>query len=155
MNSPERLADLARLGIQLEVQCDHLRYRLQSAVTLDLVDRMKAHKIALLAMLQPEAANPGAERPDALAAWQAALDLLEGDPNFPPDVMNSLRAADVRWADDQRKVDRVGDDLEVLDLSGPCDTCGQFESWWKPLGERRCINCYPPDAAIRLIERVE
>ena len=151
MSAARLLTDLARLGIHLEVQGDDLRYRPQSAVTLDLVDRMKASKDELIAILRPEAASTGAEVPDAVAGWQAALDLLEGDPEIPPDVMVGLRAADVRWADDEPEGDGAGDDLEVIDVPEPCAACGGIMFWWNPLGEPRCIDCHPTEAAQRLI----
>jgi len=41
--------------------------------------------------------SPAIDVTNAMAVWQAALDQLEGDPLFPPDVMDALRAADVKW----------------------------------------------------------
>ena len=35
---------------------------------------------------------------DAMTVWQAALDRLEGDPRFPPDIITALREATVQWA---------------------------------------------------------
>ena len=54
MRAAQLMADLTRLGIRLEAHGDRLRYSPRSAVTPELVDRMKAHKPELLAMLQPE-----------------------------------------------------------------------------------------------------
>jgi hypothetical protein len=54
-----------------------------------------------------DAGEPASERPDGPGAaptlsdansiWQAALDLVEGDPAFPPEVMEGLRAANACW----------------------------------------------------------
>lgn len=35
---------------------------------------------------------------DPVALWNSALDALEGDEKFPPDVIAGLRTAVVRWA---------------------------------------------------------
>jgi hypothetical protein len=53
MSAAELLLDLGQLGIRLEADGDRLRYHPRSAVTLDLLDRLKAHKADLLAMLRP------------------------------------------------------------------------------------------------------
>lgn len=88
--------DLARLGIRIEAHGDRLRYSPRSAVTPDLADRMKAHKGELLALLRDDPEAPAIDLTNAMAVWQAALDRLEGNPLFPPDVMKALRAANVR-----------------------------------------------------------
>jgi hypothetical protein len=70
----------------------------EDALTPDLLDRLKAYKADLLAMLRL-ASQPAASDPtNATAVWQAALTKLEGDPLFPPDVMEALWTANVRWA---------------------------------------------------------
>lgn len=53
MRAAELLMDLGRLGIRLEADGERLRYRPQSALTPDLLYRLKAHKAELLAMLRP------------------------------------------------------------------------------------------------------
>ena len=70
MSATKLMADLARLGIRLEAHGDRLRYHPQSAMTPDLMARLKAHKAELLAILRP--------RPDA-GATLAAL-ALDSDP---------------------------------------------------------------------------
>ncbi len=42
--------------------------------------------------------SPVIDLADATAVWQAALDRLDGDPLFPPDVMEALRASEAQWA---------------------------------------------------------
>ena len=69
----------------------------QDSLTPDLLDRLKAHKGELVAMLLYAPEVDPINQGDAAAVWQAALDSLEGDPLFPPDVMKGLRAAEVRW----------------------------------------------------------
>ena len=116
MSAAQLMTDLAQFGIRIEAQGDRLRYSPRSAVTPDLARRMKAHKGELLAILRPEADAPTIDLTDAMAVWQAALDRLEGDPLFPPDVMEALRAADAQWADDPE----AGEAIEVIDPPGGC-----------------------------------
>lgn len=98
MSVVELLLGLGRLGIRLEADGERLRYRPRSALTPDLLARLKEHKAELLAMLGANAVAPEIDQSNAVAVWRAALDRLEGDPLLPPDVMDALRSADVRWA---------------------------------------------------------
>ena len=47
MTAADLLANLARLGVEVVAYGDRLRYRPRSAVTPDLVERLKTHKAAL------------------------------------------------------------------------------------------------------------
>jgi len=59
---------------------------------------MKEHKGEQLAILRHDAKATETDLIDLSAAWQAALDQLEGDPLFFPDLMEALRSANVqRW----------------------------------------------------------
>lgn len=40
---------------------------------------------------------------------------------------------------------------EVLD---PCPKCASLARWWNLLGDSRCLNCEPPNAAWKLLTRV-
>jgi len=53
MSTAELLLDLGRVGIRLEADGERLRYCPRSALTPDLLDRLKAHKAELLALLRP------------------------------------------------------------------------------------------------------
>ena len=53
MSAAELLLDLGRLGIRLEAHGERLRYFPRSALTPDLLGRLKAHKAELLALLRP------------------------------------------------------------------------------------------------------
>ena len=97
MSAAHLMNDLDRLGIHLEAHGDRLRYSPRSAVTPELADRMKAHKLELLAILQWNVGTPAIDLTDANAIWQAALDDLDGNPLFPPDLMKALRAANAQW----------------------------------------------------------
>ena len=52
------LAELAQRGITIEAARGRLRYRPHSAMTSGLIDRLKAHKTALLVLLQPSDGKP-------------------------------------------------------------------------------------------------
>lgn len=52
MSAAELVADLARRGIRLEAHGERLRYYPRSALTPDLLDRLKAHKAELLASIE-------------------------------------------------------------------------------------------------------
>jgi len=53
---------------------------------------------AELVTLSRSTSDPPSPAPTDATIWQGALDELEGNPLFPPDVMEALRTADVRWA---------------------------------------------------------
>ena len=97
MSAADLLTELTRLGIHLEANGDRLRYSPRSAVTRDLARRMTVHKAALLKILSIKSDTPAIDLNDATAVWQAALDRLDGDPLFPPDLMEALRSADAQW----------------------------------------------------------
>ena len=146
------------------------------ALTPDLLDRLKAHKVELLEMLRPAPEVAPINQAEAAAVWQAALDRLEGDPLFPPDVMEALRAADARWIDDAPDCDLATEPIaEPLGPDGwpvdcidpneltPCPKCGTLELWQSAAGDIfgltsgrwRCMKCDPPTAARRLAEAAE
>ena len=146
------MIDLARLGVHIEAHGDRLKYLPRSAVTPDLAERMKAHKGELLAILRRDREAPAIDLTDATRVWQAAPDRLEGDPLFPLDVMEGLRAADARWADDPEAGETV-EATEVIDPPDICPECGTLELWQSLAGNWRCLRCDPPTKAQRLRER--
>ena len=152
MSATQLIADLARLGIRIEAHGDRLRYSPRSAVTPDLAQRLKAHKSELLSILRRDPDATVIDLTNATAVWQAALDRLEGDPLFPPDVMEGLRAADARWADDP-EAGEADEAIEVIDPPDPCPKCGTLELWQSLAGNWRCLRCDPPTKARRLRER--
>jgi hypothetical protein len=99
------LSELTRRGIHLEADGSRLRYYPRSAVTRDLVERMRAHKDELLAALRSKADTSSIDRTDPTAVWHAALDLLEGAPLFPTDVIEALRTAHAKWVGDNEARD--------------------------------------------------
>ena len=168
MNAVELLSDMGRLCIRLQARGGRLRYYPRSAVTPDLAERLKAHKPELLAILGHKADAPSIDPLDAAAVWNAALDRLEGDPIFSPDVMDALRAADVHWASDESPTEPSDDsEPESLGPDGwpmdsidpndfdPCPKCETLELWQTLAGNWRCQRCDPPTTARRLAERTE
>lgn len=126
MTAAELLDDLNRLGIEVAVHGYRLRYRPRSAVTPKLVERLRAHKPELLALLgpagPPDAATvaPAVDHPEPVVSWPEA----------------------VRWED-------------CIAPPEPCPDCGGLVCWWNALGGRRCMACDPPFNAIRALERAE
>jgi hypothetical protein len=49
-------------------------------------------------MLSRKGNVPSVDLPNASALWQAALDEVVGDPDFPPGMIEDLRSASVGWA---------------------------------------------------------
>jgi len=90
MSVTELMFDLRARGILLEAHGDRLRYSPKSTMTPELAQRMKAQKPTLLAILT-------ADDVPAAVLWQAALDLLEDDPEFPPEMLADCRRASVKW----------------------------------------------------------
>jgi hypothetical protein len=46
-------------------------------------------------------------------------------------------------------------DLQVIDLPGPCPSCGGIVFWWDVTGGRHCEACSPRTRAIRLREHAQ
>lgn len=51
-------------------------------------------------------------------------------------------------------------DFEVVDIESdvdiasitPCPKCKSRRKWWNVLGHERCLDCAPPNTAIRLLK---
>ena len=95
---------------------------------------------------------------DATTVWQAALDRLEGDPRFPPNIMTALREATVQLAADEfnsrefAKLNLDGRPVDCIEPPDPCSRCGSLMLWENALGDWRCLRCDPPEVARRLLE---
>lgn len=124
------LAELTGLGIELVAHADRLRYRPRSAVTPELVERLRSHKAELLAILGDTGGCEGLSRgpaPDHPERW---ANHPEGAPE------------PIRWED-------------CIEPPPACPRCGGLVWWWNPLGDRRCMDCDPPTTAITALERAE
>jgi hypothetical protein len=107
MTLPELLAELESAGVRLQAHGDQLDIDApRGALTPDLLARLQAHKPDLLDLLRNP--QPHATAGNAGEIWQAALEQLNGDPLFPPDLLAQLRAAGVRWASELPEDDRTG-----------------------------------------------
>ena len=119
MNAPQLLTDLTRLGIQLEAHGDGLRYSPRSAVTPYLVERIKTHKPALLAILRYEA-HPCADCGCAIG-WRNEKGVICGNCHSQPERSEKVVLIDDpsggRWRnyDDELAEHRA---LLVTDLDG-------------------------------------
>jgi hypothetical protein len=188
MTAVELFAELTRLGIRLEAHGDRLRYSPRSAVTPDLAKRMNDHKGELLALalsmpigadIDLSTASTSTQPPktsdlegcvdvDAVDTpevysddgWPPGCIDPEGEPLFPPDTMEALRAADVQWADDdatEPASEPLGADgwppdcIDPNELT-PCGECGTLELWQTLAGNWRCMKCDPPTKARQLRE---
>jgi hypothetical protein len=115
------LVDLERAGVQELLPCgDQIRYRSRAALPAELLERLKIHKVDLLAALPP-------------------VDPVDADttPLFPviPEVVSaSAGVAEPR------------EDFETIDPNQvpTCPKCGSKEAW-QTISERwRCLRCDPP-----------
>lgn len=163
----ELLAECEAHGIRLTVYGDGglAIDAPRDAMTPDLLARLKAHKADVLALLRPAPEAAPIDSSDPAAVWQAALDRLEGDPLSPPDLMEALRAADARWANDEphgepandpapEPLDRKCSSVDYIDAGEltPCPKCGTLELWQTLADNWRCLYCDPPTTARRLAE---
>jgi hypothetical protein len=122
MSAVELLLDLGRVGIRLEADGEKLRYFPRSALTPDLLDRLKTHKAELVAMLRTNAKVPDLDRNDATAVWGAAVDRLHGDPLFPHGLLNAMRGASVRWGGEPAT--KMAEPNESGNAAEPVCRCG-------------------------------
>ena len=86
MSAAELLLDLGRLGIRLEADGQRLRFHPRSALTPDLLERLKAHKADLLALLRPA--------PEAAPALPVATNEAPAQPTRP-----ICRCGSTTWRD--------------------------------------------------------
>ena len=124
------LAELTELGIELVASGDRLRYRPRSAVTPDLVERLRIHKAELLAILGQSEGRDGAT---------GGMGALRGEHTLSVDPGEFLPI----WRQ------------HYIEPPEPCPGCGGLLYWWNVWGDRRCMTCDPPVAAMRLLERAE
>lgn len=106
MSAAQLLAELTQLGVRVEAHGGRLRYSPKSAVTPDLIDRMKAHKTELLQFAGKEY-----------------------NPAFPPEVVAAMRLANAEFVvDDEDREERTA---IILEGSGfdprMCPRCGSTD----------------------------
>ena len=80
MNAAQVMTELTQLGIHIEAHGDRLRYSPRSAVTPDLVQRMKAHKAELLTMAC-DAADEQFEERAAIMEYDGGLSRTDAERN--------------------------------------------------------------------------
>ncbi len=111
MSAAELMVDLGRLGIRLQTDGCRLRYFPRSALTPDLLDRLKAHKVDLLRLLRQESEQPQAS-PMADEVWAT----------FPKPV---CRCGSLTWRDI-----RIHDGQSVRRDCGSCERFLEFTVWY-------------------------
>jgi hypothetical protein len=116
------MSGLREHGILSEAHGDRLRYSPKAAMTPELAERVKTHKPVLLAILT-------ANDVSAAVLWQAALDLLEGDPDFPTAILADYRRASVHWEFERTVGDHAsGLSGGAIEHDAPqCDKCGSTD----------------------------
>jgi len=112
MTANELIFEARQLGIVLVPDGTSLRFWPKAAMPEELAAKMASHKEEVLREL---ASHPverdeqinlvdggpkirSSHSMDPAAAWQATLDALTGDPEFPADVLSALRTTEVHWA---------------------------------------------------------
>ena len=131
MNLIELMTDLARLGIRLETNGDRLRYFPVSAVTPELIERMKVHKGELLELTRAKASEQ--ETRDPAVSMPATLDRPECDPLSPLGESDTRQSEQVQVAADEQVVGNATySDPGPLASDGPSADFNQpiaFEFW--------------------------
>mgnify|MGYP001156808623 FL=1 len=94
MSAVQLIQDLTEAGVTVAVRGDKLRCTPRERMTPQLIHRVREHKPELLARLEYASDTLTAD-----ALWHQALDQLEGDPLFPPKVMEMLRAGKAAWGE--------------------------------------------------------
>jgi hypothetical protein len=116
----------------------------RDALTPDLVGWQKAEKGELLAVPDSKYESDSVDLANATAVWHAALDLLQGDPLFPSDVMEALRNAEVRWAtEDSPDVTHgrpKGTDGAEQQLAEPICRCGSTTTVDVPIHSGKSVR---------------
>ena len=126
------LMDLDRRGVELVADGDRLRYRPLAAVTPALAERLRTHKIALLAVLRPV---------------QATSEAASAQPDDHPNQVEGGRTHDHDRPNDS------ADQVIYIDPPNPCPKCGSLMLWWNILGDQRCMVCDPPTKARKAMEQ--
>ena len=168
------LENLSRLGIELVAHGDRLRYRPRSAVTADLLERLKVHRDELLAILRASGA-PGeattapatGEKMTTMAVEEMVTTVDEKKTTMVGREMNNeateekitvvseFRMGTPATCDTLAASPEPALRQDCIEPPPACPGCGGQVFWWNPLGDRRCMNCDPPITAILALERVE
>ena len=166
MSAADLLLDMGRLGIRLEADGERLRYFPRSALTPDLLDRLKAHKGELLATLTPVHATLVAEANRMLPPgfvltptdWQR-LDPLERDPAaYLLELARIIRPATIP-PEPTRQPWKSTTPLALADdanftrrgVTHKLADCPATDSWRHVFGGMYCRQCWPPTDPLAVI----
>ncbi|MEX0642334.1 MAG: hypothetical protein WD468_06520 [Pirellulales bacterium] len=130
MSAFQLLAELGRLGVRLKVDGDRLRFSPQSAVTPELVERLKTHKAELIALVSIIGGS--------VKVW-----------------VSEPKGVQVR-GEDAGQPDPDPWESGVDPVQVRCPRCGSMRAW-QGIGadQWRCVACDPPTKAIKLLALAE
>jgi DNA polymerase family A/TubC N-terminal docking domain len=124
MSLVELMTDLSRLGVRLEATGGRLRYFPVSAVTPELIERMKACKGELLELTRAKAREQRTSEP--VVSMPATIDRLERDPLSPLGESGTRLPEQVQVAADEQVVGHA-----ALPNPGPQASDGPSEDFSK------------------------
>ena len=153
------MTELQGLGVTLAADGDRLRFSPRSAVTGELLQRLRDCKAELLAMLAsgPQPGDNGngyttraTTGETAVVSPKAPQDPPGGDPHGAdgpqdpgPSDIDAGEWQEVTDADGRRCLVRSdAADVEIIDAR-PCPVCGGIVFWWDVAGGAHCERCSP------------
>jgi len=181
MTAADLIRELRSLGVTLAANGDRLRFSPRSAVTGELLQRLRDSKAELLAMLASGSQEmlPTGNKSDLSTTVEKIEvvpfgtksetspvgDVPETSPNG--DKIETEGAArkyldsdagewlDLTAPDGRRCLVRSdAADLQVIDLPAPCPVCGGIVFWWDAAGGAHCERCSPaPGRGRWLVQR--
>lgn len=118
------LLDLASLGVRMVADGDRLKLSPRSIVSPEMLERIKACKFELLAIVRGDSEILDEIRLRAI--WHGALADLEADETFPRDALEALRRAKAKWSDSDgtKSAEKKGDQSGAASSSIRCPRCG-------------------------------
>jgi TubC N-terminal docking domain len=161
MTAEAIIGELRGLGITLQVHGDRLRFHPRSAVSGELLDRLRGCKGELLARLQnpgngnATSRSPGTDRvvspaPGTPVPTLPAVYIGDDPQNLQRQDSDAADWKEFTTPDGCREWQR-GDaaDLQDIDVA-PCLTCGGLERWQDIRGDWHCERCHPRRHGPRL-----
>ena len=119
--------ELQALGVALAADGDRLRFSPRSAVTGELLARLRDAKPELLAMLRPQAPGPVMAGPSVMSGGDRHG--ADGPQDAGPSDIDAAEWVDLTDPDGRRCLVRSDvADCEAVDVQ-PCQVCGCLEPW--------------------------
>ena len=143
--------ELQALGVALAAAGDRLRFSPRSAVTGELLTRLRDAKPELLAMLRPQDPGPVMAGPSVMSGGDRHG--ADGPQDAGPSDIDAAEWLDLTDPDGRRclvRSDAAG--LEIIDAK-PCPVCGGLERWQDLAGGWHGERCEPRTRATWLRQR--